>query len=246
MRRFWIAMGFLTMLPVGPRGEIAERDLGGSFLWFPLVGLVIGAGLAGVHQVLSPVFPRLLVGACVLLAWIALTGALHLDGLADVSDGLYGRRTRDERLRIMKDPHVGAMAVVAITGILILKFSLLSSLPSAGMTRALLIAPCLGRYVMVLLGSTLPSARAGEGTAGPFVRGVSIRAFIGATAFSVVISGWLLGSMGLAFFVMALIAALMMRVVFHRAFGGITGDALGASGEVTEVLVLLALAFARS
>ncbi len=245
MSRLRTAIGCLTILPFGPRGDIQDADLGGSLLWFPLVGLLIGAGLVGVNVLSSLVFPPLVVAACVLLSWVVITGALHLDGLGDLADGLYGGHTREERLRIMKDPHVGAMAVVSIVLLLILKFALLSSLPSAAMNRTLLFAPCMGRYAMVLLGSTLPYARAGTGTAAPFVKYGTKRAWLGATLMAVPASGLAFGSRGLVLFGVALLGSLLMRAIFHRALGGITGDALGAAGEVTEVLMLAAVALTR-
>ncbi|MBI2495968.1 MAG: adenosylcobinamide-GDP ribazoletransferase [Candidatus Omnitrophica bacterium] len=245
MRRFGVAIRFLTVLPAGPRGPIADADLGGSLVWFPLVGLVIGSILVGVRALTAPVLPLPAVGACVVLAWVLVTGALHLDGLGDVCDGLYGGRTPQERLHIMKDPHVGAMAVVAVTVLLILKFALVSSLPVATANRALFIAPCLGRYVMVLLGLTLPSARGGEGTAAPFVRHGRKRSLVGATAIALPASMVSLGSNGLAVFGAALMGSLLMRSVFQRTLGGITGDALGASGEVTEALGLFVVAWAQ-
>lgn len=244
MRRFWVAVGCLTIVPVGPRGAIREADLGGSLPWFPLVGLLIGAGLMGAQALLSRAVPPLVVAACVLLLWVVVTGALHLDGLGDLSDGLSGGRTREDRLRIMKDPHVGAIAVVSIVLLLLLKFALVGSLPSAAMNRVLLIAPCLGRYAMVFLGSTLPYARAEGGTAAPFVNYGTKRAWGWATFTALPAAGLALGPMGLGLFGVTLSASLLMRAIFRRALGGITGDALGASCEATEVLILSVMALA--
>ena len=241
MSRLRTAIGCLTILPFGPRGDIRDADLGGSLLWFPLVGLLIGAGLVGVNVLSSLVLPPLVVAACVLLSWVLITGALHLDGLGDLVDGLSGGRTREERLRIMKDPHVGAMAVVSLVLLLMLKFALLNSLPSAGINRTLLLAPCMGRYAMVLLGSTLPYARAGTGTAAPFVKYGTKQAWLGATLMAVPASGLVFGSRGLLLFGVALVGCLFMRAIFHRTLGGITGDALGAAGEVTEALMMFAV-----
>jgi len=232
------AIGCLTILPFGPRGDIRDADLGGSLLWFPLVGLLISAGLIGVNVLSSLVFPPLVVAACVLLSWVVITGALHLDGLGDLADGIYGGHTREERLRIMKDPHVGAMAVVSITLLLILKFALLSSIPSTAMNRTLLVTPCIGRYAMVLLGSTLPYARIEAGTAAPFVKYGTKQAWFGATFIALLASGLVFGWRGLGLFGIATLGSLTMRAVFHRALGGITGDALGAAGEVTEALMM--------
>lgn len=241
MNRLGVAIGCLTILPCSPRGEIQEADLGGSCLWFPLVGLMIGAGLVGVHALTSWVLPPLVVAACVLLSWVLITGALHLDGLGDLADGIYGGRTREERLRIMKDPHVGAIAVVSITLLLILKFALLISIPSTVMNRTLLVTPCIGRYAMVLLGSTLAYARSEAGTAAPFVKYGTKQAWLGATLIALLASGLVFGWRGLGLFGIATLGSLTMQAVFHRVLGGITGDALGAAGEVTEVLMMFSV-----
>ena len=245
MRRLGLAIGCLTILPFGPRGKIQEADLGGSLPWFPVVGLLIGAWLVGVNVLASLVFPPLVVAACLLLAWVAVTGALHLDGVGDVADGLYGGHTREERLRIMKDPHVGAMAVVAIVVLLVMKFALLSSVSRARLTQALFISPCLGRYAMVLLGTTLPSARFGEGLAGPFVQHGKKRSLMVATAVALPVSGFMLGAAGYVVFSLAIAGSLLLRVVFQKSLGGITGDALGAAGELIEVAALVGVALVK-
>ena len=241
MRRFGAAIRCLTVLPIGPRGPIAEADLGGSFLWFPLVGLGIGAVLAAVHAVASRVLSPLAAAACVVLAWVVVTGALHLDGLGDVADGLYAGRTREDRLRIMKDPHIGTMAVVAVAMCLILKVAFVSSLLMRDAARALLVVPCVGRYAMVLLGSTLPSARGGTGTAAPFVKHASTGSLLAATALTALASWLALGPFGILLFSTAFLASLLLRSVFRRTLGGISGDGLGAAGEVTEVLGLFVI-----
>ncbi len=246
MKRLRVALGCLTVLPVGATATTREADLGGSFLWFPLVGLLIGVVLVGVNLTAIHVFPPLVVGACVLLAWIVVTGALHLDGLGDVCDGLCGGHTPEERLRIMKDPHLGAMAVVAIAALLLLKFALLSSIPQVSMARALLLAPCIGRYAMVLLGTTLPYARTGGGTGEAFVRSAKKRSLIGATAMALPVSWVVLGPVGLGLFGLSIIGGLALRSVFRHLLGGITGDAMGATGELMEVVMLLGVALARS
>lgn len=244
MKRLGVAIRFLTVLPAGPRGPIADAELGRSLLWFPLAGLMIGAILVVVHALASRVLPPPAVGAMVVLAWVVVTGALHLDGLGDVCDGLYGARAREERLRIMKDPHVGAMAVVGIATCLLMKFALVSSLSATVINQALLVVPCLGRHAMVLLATTLPSARGGEGTAAPFVKHGRKRSLIGAAVMALAASGAMLGLLGLALFGAAVAGGLLLRSVFRRALGGITGDALGAAGELTEVLGLFVIVLA--
>ena len=240
MRHLFIAIRFLTVLPLPLQGRVRDEELGGSLLWFPLVGLLIGSLLLLVQQLVSAVVPPLVVGALLLLTWVAVTGAMHLDGLADTCDGLYGGRTREERLQIMKDPHVGAIGVVAIVSLLIAKFALLGSLPQRAATPGLWLAPCLGRWAMVFLGTTMSYARSQEGIGAPFIRHGRLPLFYGATAFTLLATWFGGGFNGLCLMVVGIAASLLLQAIFQRMLGGVTGDALGAAGELVETMVLMA------
>ena len=239
MRRFRAALACLTMLPVGPRPPATEQELGGSWSFFPLVGLLIGALLIAVRAAAAELFAPLVSAGCVLAAWVMITGALHLDGFGDLCDALAGGRTPEDRLRIMKDPHVGAMAVVGLCMLLILKFSAIVSLSYAASGRALLLAACFGRYVMALLGTTLPYAR-NTGTAAPFVRYARKSSLVITTVTAAAASRLIWPGAGLPLFVLTLAVGVILRAACKRLLGGITGDALGAAGEVTELIVLAA------
>ena len=238
MRRFQLALAFLTVLPVGSPRHPDKRELAGAFLWFPVIGLVIGGILIAVRQLTSAFFPPLVVGAVVVAAWIGVTGALHLDGLGDVCDGLYAGRTPEERLRIMKDPHVGAMAVAAITGLLLVKFALVSSLTAATVSPALALAPCVGRYGMAALGTLLPYARTEGGVGAAFVQQARMGPLLGATAIAVLVVGWMEGATGWVIAVVTLVTLALLGGWFRHLLKGVTGDALGAAGELLEVVVL--------
>ena len=238
MRRFQLALAFLTVLPVGSPRHPDKRELAGAFLWFPVIGLLIGGVLIGAHQAAALLFPPSVVGAVVVVAWIGITGALHLDGLGDVCDGLYAGRTPEERLRIMKDPHVGAMAVVGITGLILMKFALVSSLTAATVSPALALAPCLGRYGMAALGTLLPYARTEGGVGAAFVQYARMGPLLGATASTLLACGWLGGATGWVIVVPALLALALLGLGFRQTLKGVTGDALGAAGELLEVVVL--------
>ena len=240
MRGLFIAIRFLTVLPVPLQGRVRDEELGGSLLWFPLVGLLIGSLLCLVHQMAGAMLPPLVVGALMVLVWVGVTGAMHLDGLADTCDGLYGGRTREERLVIMKDPHVGAMGVVAIVGILMTKFALLGSLPHQAANSGVWLAPCVGRWAMVFLGTVMPYARSERGIGAPFVRYGRLPTLLGATAISLLAS-WLGGGLnGLLLMGVGVATALLLRTIFQVTLSGITGDTLGASGELVEMIVLIA------
>ncbi len=237
MRPFLIALQFLTQLPVQLTSYPEGHEVGRSLNYYPLIGLLIGALLAALAWVLNGV-PALLGAALLLTAWVALTGGLHLDGLADSADAwVGGLGDRDRTLAIMKDPHCGPAAVVVIVLLLLIKFVALHASIIAGTWEALLLAPILGRAVLPILFLTTPYVRCqGLGTALANHQPRGSRLIIAATvAALVVISGittiWLIMTTALVFF--------LMRRMMRRRIGGCTGDTAGALVEVTETAVLL-------
>jgi adenosylcobinamide-GDP ribazoletransferase len=167
IRALGLALQLLTRLPV-PSSPTPPRpeELGRAVLLFPAVGLLIGGVLAGLSGALDSVDPGVLA-ALVLAVWVLLTGGLHLDGLADTADAwLGGQGDRDRTLAIMKDPRSGPAAIVAIVLVLLAKFAALQALLAGGEALyPLLLAPVLGRTVIVLLLLATPYVRlAGLGT----------------------------------------------------------------------------------
>ncbi len=241
MQSLRLALGCLTIVPVGPRSAPSDQAFGRSWIWFPLIGLLIGVILVGAHHLFTRWLPPFVATALILSVWVWLTGALHLDGLADVCDALYGGRTPDARLRIMKDPHLGTMAVVALSVHLLLKFAMLHSLPPSEVVPTLLLVPCLSRYAMVIPGTTLPYARTEDGAAARFVRHATMSSLLMATLAALLLSWLIAGRRGLGLCGVGGVAALIARGVFFRTLGGITGDALGATGEIVESVLLLSL-----
>jgi cobalamin 5'-phosphate synthase/cobalamin synthase len=150
MRRFLAALRFLTIAPVPGKAGTAEDDLAGSVPFFPAVGLLLGAVAAAVAVGLSLLAPPMVAAAALVVLLIAFSGGLHLDGLSDTADGFLSSRPRDRVLEIMKDSRVGAMGVIAIVCVLLLKFAALASMPPAAMCLAALLMPLAGRCVMVL------------------------------------------------------------------------------------------------
>jgi adenosylcobinamide-GDP ribazoletransferase len=139
------AVRLLTVIPVPFSRDVSARAMSQSAAFFPLVGLGIGGAVAGVAWAASLVLPPIVAAGLVLLAGVVLTGALHLDGLADTADGLFGGRTPERRLEIMRDPHVGVFGAVAIGAALILKFGALSEMAASSLWVAIVLAPMLGR-----------------------------------------------------------------------------------------------------
>jgi len=237
------AVRFLTIVPV-PFGRGESRDaVGGSQAYFPLVGLGLGLALVGVDQGLERVLPDAPRAWLVVLALAALSGGMHLDGLADSADGLLGAggRTPEERLAIMRDARVGAYGVLALIAVLFLKWSALLSLSHGLRAEALLLTPCLGRATIVVGAWAFPYARpAGLGLAVHQAAGSTHLAVAAAVALAA--AGALLGWGGLAVAVTVVAAALVAGGWASRRLGGMTGDVHGALVEVTEAVTLLLVA----
>ncbi len=234
------AFGFLTILPVAPNRAPAAADRA----WFPLVGLLLGAGLVAIDAAARELLPPLVVGALLLAALLILTRGLHMEGWLDCCDGLLGGHTPSDRLRILRDTHVGAFAVIGGAALLLLQWSLLASLPDDQRIGLLLVCPCFGRLAMLAAMDAFPYARTdGLGSAFAVDRHWRHAAFGAATA--LLAAALALGPGGLALCTIVLAAALLAGRWITRLLGGLTGDAYGAInqiGEVTTLILGLALA----
>ncbi|MHC4593839.1 MAG: adenosylcobinamide-GDP ribazoletransferase, partial [Planctomycetota bacterium] len=138
MKQFLIALQFLTILPINIRSEVNEKDFGNSLLYFPVVGILIGLVLCTAAFLFS-VLPNLVVGVIILIISIVITGAIHLDGFADTCDGFYGSKPKDKILEIMRDSRVGTMGVVGVVCLLLLKFTLIVSIPREMLWKVLIM-----------------------------------------------------------------------------------------------------------
>lgn len=241
IRAFTLALQLLTRLPIPLIGSPPRpEELGRSVVFFPVVGGLIGALLAGLHTVLWLADPGVLAGL-VLTAWVLLTGGLHLDGLADTADAWIGGQGRRERtLEIMKDPRSGPIAIVAVGLVLLNKFTALQVLVAGDARLILLLTPILARALMVLLLATTPYIRP-EGLGSPYARYLP-RASCGLLVLaSAIVTLALLQWQGGVLLVILALSFLAIRQALMRRLGGVTGDTLGATCELIETLILLAL-----
>lgn len=242
IRRFVCALAFLTRTPLPSRLVFDARDVGRATLMFPAIGgLFGGIAITGRHLLTgalpAPVVALLIVASCALA-----TGALHLDGLADMADGFGGGRTRDDVLRIMRDHVIGAYGACALVFVIGLKVAALTALLDRHADGALLLAPVLARWSSVPVGWLTPYARAQGGLGQAITDHVGMIEVAGATALAggaALIVGWPATPCWLA--VAAISAAQAWWCV--RKIGGVTGDTLGANVEVCEAATyVLALA----
>ena len=230
------ALRFLTVLRIP--GANSPEALARSVAWFPAVGLLLGAALVGLDALLQRAFPPVLSAALLVTALALLTGGLHLEGLADAADGLFGGHTVEDRLRIMRDPTVGSYGVIAVALVLLIKTAAIASLPEPRLP-ALLLFPALGRWSMAWAIVSFPYARR-EGLGSAFRAGPLALSFASLTVF-VAVAG-LLQVRAIAPLAAAALAAVAVTGFTLRRIPGLTGDCYGALNEVTEVVALLALA----
>ena len=201
MKSLLVALGFLTAVPVRTRAP-APGDLGRSGRGFPLVGLALGVVLVAAQDALVELFPPLLTAILVVALWAALTGGLHLDGLADCADGLLATATRERRLEILRDPRVGAFGVVGLTLFLLLKVHAVGALlgvdgesprsPGGWLATfhhaaPLVTSSVLARWVILIVARE-PAARTG-GQAADFSRGLSFPVLGAAVVLPLVLLG---------------------------------------------------------
>jgi len=243
MLPFWIALQFLSSLPIRLPGMPEPQELGRSLLFYPLVGLLFGGILWAFNWLLLGT-PLLLHAALLLTVWVLLSGALHLDGLADSADAwLGGFGDRERTLMIMKDPRSGPIAVVTLVLVLLLKFAALLALIEQQHAVVLIIVPLIGRSAMLGLFLTTPYVRAGglgQALADHLPRLAGQQVLVVSALACVLIAGL----SGVLAVVLAALVFVWLRQVMLRRLGGTTGDTTGALLEILEVAVLVGLALA--
>jgi len=236
---FFAALQFLTICPWPRRMERTADELGRSTIFFPAIGLLLGSVLALVNFLMAP-WANAVLSSVVLVTILALlTRGLHLDGLGDTFDGLGAGGDREHILRVMDDSHTGAFGVIAIVLTLFFKIHALENM-DVERWRALLAAPLLGRWAMVLLGYRSKAAKTGLGST--FVEHLSTRHFAFATLITLLLAGAILHGIGIVMMAWVTVLSLTSKKYFQRRLGGVTGDIFGAVGELSETSVMVFLA----
>ncbi len=237
MAPLWIALQFLTVIPIKIK-QFDERKIAYSIMFFPIIGLLLGLVLSGaIFASLWLHLEQIPVSIFVVILLVALTGGIHLDGLADTADALLSRRDKDEMLRIMRDAHIGAMGALSLICVLLLKIALIYSLAFSVKIISILLMCMLSRWAMVLAMYLFPYARQ-EGKAKFFIQGTSLKILALST----------IGTLALVFIIWQLKGIVLMAAIavatylagrfIQSKINGITGDTIGAINEMTEVLVL--------
>lgn len=253
-RLLLVAIQFLTRLPVPPFAYYNPQWLHQSSRHFPAVGLLVGLLCAGVFWLGSILFTPLVAAVISTVFGIRLTGAFHEDGLADSCDGLGGGLTRERTLTIMKDSRLGTYGVLGLVSALLLKVTLLASMPLSVAIIALIIGHTASRLLCISLLALLPyGGEIEHAKAKPMAQqltplqgvlssgwlilaGVLVTIIFPNTMHQIGLGQWLLTLL------LALIATDYMRRLLYRRLEGYTGDGLGATQQVSEVAIYIGLA----
>ena len=241
MKQLFAAFRFLSILPVPQNWAGDGKCLSRSVKFFPVVGLTIGVIVAGCSWLLAFVVPQMVVAAMVVTLLAIMTRGLHLDGLADTADGFWSVSDRQRTLEIMKDSYTGAMGVIAIACILLLKFACLSAMDPDVLWQGVSLMVLTSRCMMVLPISLLPYARKEGGLGKLFYETRSAFNALWAVSF-VLMAGWFIADLA---GIVAVVASVFVTMAFGYyckwKIGGVTGDTIGATSELTEVVTALVM-----
>lgn len=233
------AIRFLSIIPVpGKFFDTEDADIIIGAAYFPFVGLLLALLLLALLLATSPFLPPLVLSAVIVVAQVALTGGLHMDGLMDSSDGLFGGSSPERRLEIMRDSRVGSFGVLAGGCVLLLKFAVFATLRVHLLGQAVLMVLPAARWAMLLTVSLFPSARA-RGLGAAFRQTLSVPRLVVAGITSLIVALVVGHLAGLFFLFVGSLAAVATGAWATRRLGGLTGDSYGAIEEVAEVVMLL-------
>jgi adenosylcobinamide-GDP ribazoletransferase len=234
LREFFLALQFLTIIQIKPTLPFDRDAFGRSAAFFPLVGTIVGAIVWGVDHALAFVCPASLQSLVIVALLTILSRGLHMDGLADSADGLFGGQDLEHRLAIMKDSRIGTFGMLAVLGVVLCKVRSLDLLLGGTRTVALFLGPTLSRWVYVVMAYRAVPARA-EGLGALLANNVFFRELTLATIITLGVTISLGGISGLLVMLLTLLWTCAMVSYCSARIGGITGDIFGAVGEVTEM-----------
>lgn len=230
------AIRFLTVIPL-PFRKDAPFAPQAAVPFFPVAGLGVGLILALLDWLFGWCFNQMPAAALDVAVLIGLTGALHIDGLADSGDGLFSHKPALKALEIMRDSRVGAMGMATVAVVLLVKFAALTSI---GPHRflLLLLVPALARTGLVFAMLRLPYLRKEDGLAGAFF--VSSPPWLFMVILALILAALLFtGLTGILIIAGYVISTALILLFYRKRMGGVTGDMLGAMIEVQETLLLL-------
>jgi len=242
VKNFILTLQFLTRIPIRMELKSEEADFAKGVAYFPTVGIIVGAFNLAVYYIAERLLGGLFPAVCCIAANVAITGALHIDGLADTCDGIFSSRTRDRMLEIMRDSRIGTNGTIAVVLDLLTRLSIIASMEKSMLYAGLLLSPVAAKTLMAVLMKTSVYARSGPGLGKLYLEKLSVGRTAAAVITGIAAIAAIAGFAGLIAFGICIIACVIYRQYIYSKIQGMTGDTLGAANEVLEISFLLSLA----
>ena len=240
MDAFLASLAFLTRIPVPQRNSSYDPGVfSRSIIFFPVVGGIIGLVNGGLYILLGAVFPIHVMAVLIIVVPIFMSGGIHFDGLLDTCDGMFSGRSRERSLEIMRDSRVGSMGVIAGIVDILLRYSILISLPGGILPVLLIAQPVVGRWLISVALHLFPYARKEGGLGQGFNQDKKRLNIILSTGLALLMVYFISGLGGLGIVGLAGIASLLIALWAAHRLGGLTGDVYGALNEVAEIIFIL-------
>ena len=237
IKRFLLAIQFLTIFPIKVK-NVSDEQIGSSSMFFPAIGVLISLVLFFLYAlILNLHFDPYLNSAIITITLIVITGGLHLDGVADTFDAIASNKDREASLAVMRDSSTGAIGVLALISIIILKILLLAEVSPSNMLAALLFMLVFSRFSQVLSLKMFKYIRE-EGKAKLLFTGTTYVVFIIAAISTLLFTTFFNWPNALYIFIIILSFTLIFNRLISVKFGALTGDTIGAVSEINEVIVL--------
>ena len=233
-----LAFSFLTIFPITVDTKDKKCSLSQSMIYFPVVGLFIALISLSMINVIEPVTSFRFTSLLLILLPIIISGGLHIDGLADFFDAFFQGKDRNDILSVMKDSRIGVWGALSVVFIILLKWELLMTISSRSL--GFVFALCVSRWAHVFICFLLPYARKEDGLGKNVAGKISLKELLISTTF-VVIIGLFLSFKSIIILILCSLFIYFLSLFFKKKINGITGDVIGATGEMSELFTLLCI-----
>lgn len=245
MKTFILTLRFLTRIPFPYKDNslMADDEFAKGIIFFPIIGAITGIINAIIFLIAYQTENVLFAAACAVLSGVVVTGAFHIDGLADTCDGVFSSRSKEKMLDIMRDSRLGTNGAIAVVFDIVLRISLIYGISTKYSQIILIIlTPIAGKMITPILANSV-YARHGSGLGNIYIGRLKPYFAVGAVFIGALIIVLALGIEGLLPIFATIITAHIFKKYIEKSIGGMTGDTLGAGAELAEIIFLAASAF---
>ncbi|MBL4930241.1 adenosylcobinamide-GDP ribazoletransferase [Clostridium paridis] len=239
MKNFILILQFMTRIPININLKVERENFQKGVAFFPLVGLIVGIFEAAIFYIGSRVFPFNISIFITVISHVVITGAIHIDGLGDTIDGIFSGRSKEKILEIMKDSRVGTFGALGIIFLIVGKIITLSSINHIEVYKGIILAPIISRTLITLLMYKRKYAREKEGMGDLFIGVLEKKNFVIALLTGITLISIIGRIKGVILLIICFFFTILFRNYIEKRIGGVTGDILGASVELNELLVFL-------